>query len=163
MPATIATLERSVYEAIDDEAIRAVVDTFQLQLANQANWKVRKRSLLDFIMALQLLFHGALDEKSQQEEDFPEDYDPEEVFVQSLPLFVGAILEGLEETRVGSVEQAAFYLLSAHPEHQDAAMDWFDQDYRHDKAMKKFLRANRYYREVVELGQELAGGPFDLA
>jgi hypothetical protein len=72
--------------------------------------------------------------------------------------FIGGILEKLAEPEISSVEQAAFYVLSAHPEHQEAAERWVEADPKHMKAFRKFLKANRYYKNLMEDGAEIHGG-----
>jgi hypothetical protein len=62
-----------------------------------------------------------------------------------LPVHVAALLEGLAEEEVSSVDQAAFYLLSAHPEHQEAADAWLQATRERQKAFLKFLSANPFY------------------
>ena len=64
------------------------------------------------------------------------------------------MLEKLAEPGLSSVEQAAFYVLSAHPEHQEAAERWVEADPKHMKAFRKFLKANTYYKNIMEDGAE---------
>jgi hypothetical protein len=73
-------------------------------------------------------------------------------------MYLASILERLDETHVTCIEQAAFYMISAHPEHQDAAQAWIEADVKHFKEYKKFLAANRDYRDLTERGSALAGG-----
>ncbi len=70
-------------------------------------------------------------------------------YLMAVPICVGAILERLEETRMTCVEQAAFYHLSYHEEHQHAAEAWFEADFRNEKAHRKFTRTNREYRDLL--------------
>ena len=75
----------------------------------------------------------------------------------------GVILEVLGETRVSSVEQAACYILSAHPEHQKAGWDWIDADYGNWRAFKKLLRADRRYAFYYDEIEALATADADAA
>lgn len=102
------------------------------------------------------------EEEEEEYEDDDDDLDPEGLFLASLPMYMAAILERLGESRIVCVEQAAFYLLSAHPEHQEAAQQWIEADYRNERSYRKFLRAQRYYRSVLERGVA-AADPFDEA
>ena len=76
---------------------------------------------------------------------------PEALLAGIIPVFVAALLEPLQESDIDCVGQAAFYFLSGHPEHQEAATAWFQGDPRNLRAYGKFARANRYYKELVEL------------
>ncbi|HYD31363.1 MAG TPA: hypothetical protein VEB64_10980 [Azospirillaceae bacterium] len=75
-------------------------------------------------------------------------------FPEMLPLYVGALLERLEETEIRCAEQAAVYILSIHREHQEAAEAWLIADWRNGKAFKKLLRADRRYAGVLEMMEE---------
>jgi hypothetical protein len=88
---------------------------------------------------------------------------PEFDVVDVLPAYVGAILEVLGETRVSSVEQAACYILSAHPEHQKAGWDWIDADYGNWRAFNKLLRADRRYAFYYDEIEALATADADAA
>jgi hypothetical protein len=82
-------------------------------------------------------------------------------FLELLPLFTGAVLEKLEEDAIHSAEQAAIYMLSCHPEHQDAVEAWMLEDARHAKAMRKLISADTRFgellRELDAYEAELAG------
>lgn len=91
------------------------------------------------------------------EDDVPTDSD--ELFAEMAPLYLGAILERLGEKTITCIEQAAFYFISAHPEHQQAASDWIGADPRHLQQFRKFLNANPSYKAAVE--RVLAMSDFD--
>jgi hypothetical protein len=159
------------------------------EIKDAANWVIRKRRLLDTILALELAMRGAAHQEliaedsefqllkteimamdAEQRRRVPE-VDGEEVdpldeseleaaadeltFLSAMPAFVGSILEILDEQAIASVEQAAFYHLSAHPEHQEAAENWFDADPRHETAFRKFLRANRDYADLLDRFEDM--------
>jgi hypothetical protein len=90
-------------------------------------------------------------------DDVPTDSD--ELFAEMAPLYLGAILERLGEKSISCIEQAAFYFISAHPEHQQAASDWIGADPRHLQQFRKFLNANTSYKAAVE--RVLAMSDFD--
>lgn len=75
-------------------------------------------------------------------------------FPEVLPLYVGALLERLDEREIRCVEQAAVYILSIHREHQEAAHGWLEADFRNAKAFKKLLRADRRYADVLEMMED---------
>jgi len=157
------------------EPMREVLRTLADRVAAGSNWKVRKKALIDVVEGLDAVLAigdaeaEALDageENSAEagtDHDLPEDDDaepgdldvPEFDVVDVLPAYVGAILEVLHEGTVASVEQAACYILSAHPEHQKAGWDWIDADYVNYRSFKKLLRADRryafYYDEIEAL------------
>ncbi|MGK9237002.1 hypothetical protein KXS07_35165 [Inquilinus limosus] len=169
----------------EQERLRSIAE----DVRSGANWVVRKRKLLDTLLAIEAAIGGipnealigedsdfaALrDEIRKMEEaaqaaavaagEAPEaPLDEEELaaaaneiaFLTGLPTYVGAVLEILDEGQITTVEQAAFYHLSAHPEHQRAADAWFDEDIRNDKAFRKFLRANRDYSDLLDRFEEM--------
>lgn len=169
----------------EQERLRSIAE----DVRSGANWVVRKRKLLDTLLAIEAAIGGTpnealigddsdfaalRDEIRKMEEaaqaaqaaagETPDEpLDEEELaaaaneiaFLTGLPTYVGAVLEMLDEREVTTVEQAAFYHLSAHPEHQRAADAWFDADIRNDKAFRKFLRANRDYSDLLDRFEEM--------
>jgi hypothetical protein len=169
----------------EQERLRSIAE----DVRSGANWVVRKRKLLDTLLAIEAAIGGTpnealigddsdfaalRDEIRKMEEaaqaaaaaageapDEPLDEDElaaaanEIAFLTGLPTYVGAVLEMLDEREIIAVEQAAFYHLSAHPEHQRAADAWFDADIRNDKAFRKFLRANRDYSDLLDRFEEM--------
>ena len=169
----------------EQERLRSIAE----EIRSGANWVVRKRKLLDTLLAIETAIGGApnealvgddsdfaalRDEIRRMEEQAQaaavaageapdEPLDEEELaaaaneiaFLTGLPTYVGAVLEMLDEREITSVEQAAFYHLSAHAEHQRAADAWFDADIRNDKAFRKFLRANRDYSDLLDRFEEM--------
>ena len=106
-----------------------------------------------FLMSLEALEHIVIEETVQNGE--PADI-PRMDFVNVVPYFIGGILEKLGETEIASIEQAAFYILSEHQEHQDAADQWLQANpSKREKAFKKFIKANRYYRELLKDGTQI--------
>lgn len=159
----IQPLSHSVYEAADSEKLRIVLDGMIQAARGTANWKARKKAMLDIITTLEratIALHAASVAASKDTGEISDiaNDDPEEVFLKMLPMYIGAILEKLEEQRITCIEQAAFYMLSIHPEHQEAAQAWIDSDYRHFKEFKRFLAANRDYQRILSLGSDMAAG-----
>ncbi len=87
-------------------------------------------------------------------EDFEDDLEEPLTFQQMLPFFVGAVLERLDEEAITCTEQTAFYSLSCHVEHMQAAQQWLEQDWRNVKAFRKFLRDNPRYAELLEMMED---------
>lgn len=169
----------------EQERLRSIAE----EVRSGANWVVRKRRLLDTLLAIEAAIGGSPDEaligdgsdfaalraeiqKMEEEahaaavaagEAPDEPLDDAELaaaaneiaFLTGLPTYVGSVLELLDESEIASVEQAAFYHLSAHSEHQQAADAWFDADIRNDKAFRKFLRANRDYSDLLDRFEEM--------
>jgi len=122
-----------------------------------ANWMVRKKTVCDLLLGLDAFFALPAEERralmQAGEEDGPqegEDVASPADFRNVLPLYVGAILEGLNEEAVTSPEQAAIYILSIHPEHQAAAEQWMLADPRNGKAVRKLMRSDRRYRQLMD-------------
>jgi hypothetical protein len=176
------------------EPMRDVLRSLAARVAAGSNWKVRKKAVIDVVEGLDVMMamgeaeavegleveepaldeaaldpadpgDGSVDRAVGDAEDPPGDLDvPEFDVLDVMPAYVGAILEVLAETTVSTVEQAACYILSAHPEHQKAGWDWIDADYANWRAFKKLLRADRryafYYDEIEALatadGEEAA-------
>lgn len=162
------------------EVLRTLAD----KVAAGSNWKVRKKALIDVVEGLDAMMALGEAEAAFVDDpdadpplDDPPDDDPEADagavdgdldvpefdVVDVLPAYVGAILEVLGETTVASVEQAACYILSAHPEHQKAGWDWIDADYGNWRAFKKLLRADRRYAFYYDEIEALATADADAA
>ena len=169
----------------EQERLRSIAE----EIRSGANWVVRKRRLLDTLLAIEAAIGGSPNEAligegsdfaalraeiQKMEEDAhaaavaageapDEPLDDAELaaaaneiaFLTGLPTYVGSVLELLDESEINSVEQAAFYHLSAHGEHQRAADAWFEADHRHDTAFRKFLRANRDYSDLLDRFEEM--------
>lgn len=76
-----------------------------------------------------------------------------EDFAEVLPFYVGAVLEQLGETKLERPEQAAFYLLSCHPEHTEAAQSWLQQG-TNLKRFQKFVDDTPDYEAILEMMDE---------
>ena len=149
MTTPIAPLSRSIYKDVQDDEYRKVFDKLSEDLAAQSNWFVRKRYFLNALEALEQVVieetvqHGDLDDIPRMD------------FVNVAPFFIGGVLEKLGETEIKSIEQVAFYILSGHQEHQDAADQWLQADRKREKVFKKFIKANKYYRELLKDGTQI--------
>src|SRR3954452_475651 len=149
MVTPIQPLAKSAYSDVLEDSYRNTFDALSARLAAENNWFARKNLLLNTLKALEIVIqHENLTARKAGEK--VEDSRAE--FLKVVPYFVGAILEKLAEPGLSSVEQAAFYVLSAHPEHQEAAERWVEADPKHMKALRKFLKANTYYRKIMEDG-----------
>ena len=149
MTTPIAPLTKSIYKDVQDDGYRKVFDKLSQDLGVQSNWFVRKKY---FLTALEALEQVVIEETVQHGE--PDDI-PRMDFVNVVPFFIGGILEKLGETEIRSIEQVAFYILSGHAEHQDAADKWLQADRKREKAFKKFIKANRYYRDLLKDGTQI--------
>lgn len=149
----IAPPARSVFET-SPEKLRPFLEGLGDRVAGGANWMVRKKTVCDLLLGLDAFFAlpaaerqvlmGRPEEEAETGENGPAD------FRNVLPLYVGAMLERLAEPAVTSAEQAAIYLLSIHPEHQGAAEQWMLADPRNGKAVKRILRTDRRYRQLMD-------------
>ena len=83
-----------------------------------------------------------------------------EDFAEVLPFYVGAVLERLGETKLERPEQAAFYLLSCHPEHTEAAQSWL-QEGGNLKRFQKFVDDTPDYEAILEMMDEHYDGDDD--
>src|SRR3954470_18728371 len=83
-----------------------------------------------------------------------------EDFAEVLPFYVGAVLEQLGETKIERPEQAAFYLLSCHPEHTEAAQSWLQQG-SNLKRFQKFVDDTPDYEAILEMMDEHYDGNDD--
>jgi hypothetical protein len=83
-----------------------------------------------------------------------------EDFAEVLPFYVGAVLEQLGETKLERPEQAAFYLLSCHPEHTEAAQSWL-QEGSNLKRFQKFVDDTPDYEAILEMMDEHYDGDDD--
>ncbi|BAI71067.1 hypothetical protein AZL_004290 [Azospirillum sp. B510] len=150
---------RSVFET-SPEKLKPFLEGLAARVSDGSNWMVRKKTICDLLLGLDAFFAlpaaerqalmaggGAsadLAEAEGQAASGPED------FRRVLPIYVGAILEGLREADISSAEQAGFYILSIHPEHQAAAERWMLADPRNGKALRKLMRTDRRYRQLMD-------------
>lgn len=151
----IATPTRSVFET-SPEKLRPFLEGLAARVSGGSNWMVRKKTVCDLLLGLDAFFalpaaerqalmsDGAAPADAAEADGGPED------FRRVLPLYVGAILEGLKETVIASPEQAAIYLLSIHPEHQTAAEAWMLADPRNGKSVRRLMRTDRRYRQLMD-------------
>ncbi|MDQ2103522.1 hypothetical protein [Azospirillum isscasi] len=151
--AIIAAPARSVFDT-SPEKLRPFLHSLAGRVSGGANWMVRKKTVCDLLLGLDAFFALPAEERQAlmgggndapgQDGTGPED------FRNVLPLYVGAILEGLKEEAVTGPEQAAIYMLSIHPEHQMAAEQWMLADPRNGKAVRRVMRSDRRYRQLME-------------
>ena len=150
---------RSVFET-SPEKLRPFLEGLAARVSGGSNWMVRKKTVCDLLLGLDAFFALPAAERSALRADdaspsgagaTPADAEggPED-FRKVLPLYVGAILEGLKETAIASPEQAAIYLLSIHPEHQAAAEAWMLADPRNGKSVRRLMRDDRRYRQLMD-------------
>jgi hypothetical protein len=152
MATPIPPLTKSVYGNVSDDSYRNTFDELSARLAAENNWFARKKLLLNTLKALEIVIqHENLTARKAGEKVEEE---PRAEFLKVVPYFIGGILEKLAEPEISSVEQAAFYVLSAHPEHQEAAERWVEADPKHMKSFRKFLKSNRYYKNLMDDGAE---------
>ncbi|HZH27230.1 MAG TPA: hypothetical protein VEY95_08615 [Azospirillaceae bacterium] len=138
------------------EDLKAAVGEMRDAVAAGSNWVVRKKTILDIVEGIDVAYAG-MDEEDRSDDEGQPDVDVADV----LPAYVGGILEALGEDRISTVEQAACYLLSAHPEHQEAALAWIDTDRKTATAFRKLLRTDRryayYFKRISEQAGEAVG------
>src|SRR5689334_17918982 len=147
---------KSLYRAAPDDGYRRTFDELSARLSAETNGFARKKLLLESLKALEIVIRYEQVAARKAGETVTDD--PRTELARVVPYFVGGILEKLAEPEVSSVEQAAFYALSAHPEHQEAAERWLEADPRHIKAFRRFMKANRYYKQLMDDGAEAYGG-----
>lgn len=150
---------RSVFET-SPEKLRSFLEGLAARVSGGSNWMVRKKTVCDLLLGLDAFFALPAAERSALMADggaSPDIAEAEgraeggpEDFRKVLPLYVGAILEGMRETVIASPEQAAIYLLSIHPEHQAAAEAWMLADPRNGKSVRRLMRTDRRYRQLMD-------------
>jgi hypothetical protein len=126
-----------------DEEQAQLFETLVSLLAAEPDWRDRKALFFKIIEKLRGGF-----EKNRR------DVGSNLPFMALLPVHLGAILERLGEERIAEVEQAAFYLLSVHPEHQAAADAWLQETRDRQKAFMKFLGANPFYAALFRAHEQ---------
>lgn len=144
-PGTIAKPAQSIWEGFDDEE-RGLFETLAGLIAQEPDWKARK---LLFLKIIEKLRDGFARNAQKFGSNLP--------FMTLLPSHVGALLERLDEPRIESVEQAAFYLLSIHPEHQAAAESWLASDRQGQKDFVRFVNANSFYAALYRSHEHYHG------
>jgi hypothetical protein len=149
----IATPAKSVFDT-SPEKLRPFLEGLAVRASGSPNWLVRKKTICDLLLGLDAFF--ALPAAERQSllapgsEELDDGHSGPEDFRRVLPLYVGAILERLAEPRMVQAEQAALYLLSIHPEHQMAAEQWMLANPDHGKAVRKLMRNDRRYRQIMD-------------
>jgi uncharacterized protein (DUF2461 family) len=142
---------QSACEGFDDEQTH-LFDSLAGILADEPTWKQRRSVFFQIIERLRKAFERNRDDPESRG-DLP--------FMAVLPLHIGAILEKLGEEEIISVEQAAFYLLSIHPEHQQVADQWIQSDKANLKAMTKFIDTNPFYAALHRSYEQYSADPDD--
>jgi len=150
----VTAIARPAQSALDsfDPDQQHLFETLAGILAGEPSWKQRRLTFLKIIEKLKRAF-----ERVQAEPDsnnLP--------FMALLPMQIGAVLEKLDETEMEAIEQAAFYLLSIHPEHQQAADTWLQSDKANIKSFSKFVEGNPFYAALYRSLDHYAGS-FDDA
>lgn len=171
----------SAYETASPE-IREVLDQVVAALGAIPEWPRRTGVLIEMIDALDLAVSGD-DFEDDEEADIddevfaeaPDDAgdeqewengewkggededgaDPEPDLAELTTYYVGAVLERLDEKAVTGVEQAAFYMLSCHPEHLEAAQSWLLASPGNQSAFEDFIEANPDYAAVLDMVEEM--------
>ncbi|EWY38963.1 hypothetical protein N825_10500 [Skermanella stibiiresistens SB22] len=142
---------QSACEGFDDDQTR-LFDSLVEILADEPTWKQRRAVFFQIIERLRKAFDRNLRDLESRG-DLP--------FTAVLPLHIGAILEKLGEEEMMSADQAAFYLLSIHPEHQQAADQWIQGDKANIKAMTKFIDTNPFYAALHSAYEQYSAEPDD--
>jgi hypothetical protein len=155
MAVPIPSLSKSIYSDVSNVGYRKTFDDLAAKLAMANNWFARKKVLFDTLQALEIVI--GYENLTAQEAGEKVEEAPRDEYLQVVPYVIGGILEQLAEREISSAEQAAFYMLSAHPEHQEAAERWLEANPKHMKAFKKFVKSNRYYRKILEEGADTYG------
>jgi hypothetical protein len=143
----IARPAQSAWDGLDEDE-RGLFGSLAGFLADEPDWKARRPLFLKIIEKLKAGFER---NRRAAGSDLP--------FMALLPAHVGAILERLAEEEVSSVEQAAFYLLSVHPEHQSAADAWLQADRHRQRDYADFVRRNPFYAALLESHDRFHGDP----
>ena len=166
----------SAYETASPE-IREVLDQVVASLGAVPEWSRRTGVLIEMIDALDLAVSGEdfEDEDSDIDDAYVEvpgdgeaweddvwdgDEDdgeagPEPDLAELTTYYVGAVLERLDEWEVSGPEQAAFYMLSCHPEHLEAAQAWLADASANQAAFEDFIEANPDYAAVLDMVEEM--------
>lgn len=131
-PVPVPRPAQTAWQDFDAEQCQ-LFETLVGLVRQEPDWPARKPLLLQIIQRLR---DGFLRVARETGSRLP--------YMALLPVHLGAILERLDEAELGSLEQAAFYLLSIHPEHQAAAEAWLQAAPRRDKEFLRFLGANPF-------------------
>ena len=142
---------QSAWDGFDDDQARLFGSLVEI-LSEEPTWKQRRTVFFQIIERLRKAF-----DRNRQEPESRGDLP----FVAVLPLHIGAILERMAEEEMMSAEQAAFYLLSIHPEHQEAADRWIQGDKANLKAMMKFIDTNPFYASLRRSYEQYTADPDD--
>lgn len=152
-PVRIGALSQPILARDDLPAdIRAGVRDLARAVESASGWADRRGAILDIAEGLD----AALVETSGR--DPADDEAPEEDVMHVLPAYVAAILECLDEDEVASADQAACYVLSAHPEHQEAAVAWISQGREAEVAFEAVLGYDKRYAAYFARVSEMAAG-----
>jgi hypothetical protein len=95
--------------------------------------------------------------RANGDDEDDEDSEPPD-FAEMLPFYVGAVLERLDEKSLESPEQAAYYMLSCHPEHIEAAEGWLQAGNNMDR-FRTFGEETPDYGTLLEMMEEFYEEP----
>jgi len=165
------SIPRPAEPAYDEASpeMRALIDQVVSELQGLPDWTQRPPVLVEMVDALDLAINDAEEEEegvddealSAEVEDEPDadaeaetdEEDLEDGFAEIVTFYMGAVLERLEEQEITGPEQVAFYLLSCHPEHLEAAQAWLDQPGNEERFLA-FVEANPDYDAILELVED---------
>lgn len=154
----IAAIARTTLNDEVPEGMRSAIEGFAATVRAKANWKVRKKTLCELMLGFALIMRMAPEERSELTGQPVPDDDPaldEDTIADLLPIVLGAVLETLDEGFISSAEQAAVYVLSIQPEHQQAAEAWMETDRRNWKAVQRILKSDEVYAALVDAMEAL--------
>lgn len=159
----IAAPAETAYETAPQDA-RDLIDQMVETLNAVPEWPARSALLLEMIDALDIAMTAdGIDEEDEDEDEDEEDEAgyADDDFAEMMTFYVGAVLERLGETEIDAPEQAAFYMLSCHPEHLDAAQGWLGAP-GNAEAFESFVDANPDYAAVLDLIEDLYLDPDEI-
>jgi hypothetical protein len=143
----IAQPAEKLIGSAEEGLLVALVDAAATELREAGNWHARKRIMLAMLADLEsrVLARAEADDGDRT---FADSLRSRLNWIDWVHFFIGGILERLDERAIKSTEQAAFYLLSAHAEHEDAAVDWLEADRRRRKDLRRLIKTNRAYADL---------------
>ncbi|WP_029008620.1 hypothetical protein [Azospirillum halopraeferens] len=181
----IAKPETPVFDTAPDD-LKPVLESLADALAGEEDWALRKDALLEVLMAvdgmtalspaqqtalariMEQVEAGTLSEEEAERTlsaltagETPAADGEASPPPDLLPMFIGAILERLDEPRITCAEQAGFYLLSVQPEHVEAAETWLESDENHMQAFQALLDEDRAFAALFDLLMAGDDGDFD--
>ena len=132
MPVPVLPLSKSIV-ADASEKYKSIITLLVNRISIEPNWYKKNKV---FLSALDSLKSARKDADSND-------------LIQEMAFLIGGVLETFNESEIDLKEQAIFYLMSAHLEHQMSVDKWIEISPKHAKILRRYCLTNSHFKRIV--------------